>query len=334
MAVARVSEPEMYRALAGQAYPGEYGERVSARRRGAQFENHLYADNASVLRETLAPVLGVEHTSMTVRNLVVEVRGASVAAMTERHRRTQRVLADLVSGLDVPDLLIQPQLKLTTSSSQADTVFIAPDVLALDRERRVYVPVEVKSFIVRDGVVDRSDRDGARRQAAVQLIALRQELALVGIADRLAEHAFFIFATPFGFRPHPAFAEQLPAELREMQRAHAAISEVRQRLRALGVIGTVSTADLAELAPRLTVTYQESCVAGCMLATLCRARSADQPAVLGDAVAEVLGTDISLTRAVELLQGTAPLSAREIRLALALRDAAAIFGWSTTGRTA
>lgn len=71
-----------------------------------------------------------------------------------------------------------------------------------------------------------------------------------------------------------------------------------------------------------------------MLAAICRARVADQPVVLGDTVADVLGAEISLTRAVELLRGAAPVTAREVRLAPASRDAAAVFGWSSTGRVA
>jgi hypothetical protein len=44
MVAERVKEPEFYRRLTGQDYPGEYGERVSARRRGTQFESHLHRD--------------------------------------------------------------------------------------------------------------------------------------------------------------------------------------------------------------------------------------------------------------------------------------------------
>lgn len=325
MTIARVREPEMYRALAGAEYPGEYGERTSARRRGTQFENALYRDDAKLLCETLAPQLGAQPEAMSVRNLLAEVPGASAAAMAERRRRTQTVLADLASGAPVPDLLIQPQLRLGES-------FIAPDALALDRALGVYLPVEIKSFIVRDGVVDARDRDGARRQAAVELLALAQELP-GSLAERLPERALFVFATPFGLRPNPAFAETLTAELYEMRRALETVAQVRGRLASLGVGGPLDTAALARLAPQLTATYQEGCVAGCLLASICRERSAGQAVVLGDAVAEVLG-DIALPRAIELLQGAPPVTPREQRLAPALRDAASLFGWTASGRAA
>lgn len=329
MVIGRVREPEMYQALAGADYPGEYGERTSARRRGTQFENALFRDDARLLRETLAPVLGTPWEGLSVRNLVGEVRGESAAAMAERHRRTRSVFDDMVGGRPVPDVLIQPQLQLSTGRNQA--MYIAPDALALDRERRVYTPVEIKSFIVRDGVVDPADRDSARRQAAVELIALGQELAACGVGEDSGEMALFIFATPFGFRPHPAFAERLSAELYEMRRAVAAIEAVRIRLEALGVQGPLDVQALARIGPQLTTTYQESCVAGCLLAALCRQRQTDQVIVLGDAAANVLGGDITLSRTVELLQGAAPQTPREIRLTPALRDAAAIFGWPATG---
>lgn len=329
MVIGRVREPEMYRALAGTDYPGEYGERTSARRRGTQFENTLFRDEARLLRETLAPVLGTTWEELTVRNLVAEVRGESAAAMAERFRRTRAVLEDLASGRPVPDVLVQPQLRLTTGGEEA--MYIAPDALALDRSRLVYLPVEIKSFIVRDGVVDPQDRDSARRQAAVELIALDQELAASGIADRLGETALFIFATPFGFRPHPAFSERLSAELYEMRRALVVVEQVQSRLDALGIRGPLDAQVLARFAPQLTTTYQESCVAGCLLASICRQQRADQIVVLGDAVANVLGDDMSLSRTIELLQGATPQTPREMRLAPALLDAAAIFGWPSTG---
>lgn len=336
MTIARVREQDVYRALAGADYPGEYGERVSARRRGAQFEKNLYKDGAAVLRGTLAPLLGVAVDDLTVRDLSEEVRGSSAAAMEERARRTARILVDLAADRNVPDLLIQPQLQLTLAGDPASAIFIAPDVLALDRLRGVCLPVEIKSFIVRDGVVAQGDRDGARRQAAIQLLALEQKLTPLGIADRLPEAAMFIFASPFGMRPHPAFAEQLPAELFEMRRALDMMAQVRARLQALGVASTADAEALAVAAPQLATTYQESCVAGCMLAQICRQHAAAQPIILGDRAAQTLGETIDLTRALELVQGAPATDEREAWLGPALREAAALFGWSTVvqGRAA
>lgn len=334
MTLARVREQDVYRALAKVDYPGEYGERISARRRGAQFEKNLYKDGAAVLRGILAPLLGIADDNLTVRDLSEEVRGASASAMEERALRTTRILADLASGRDVPDLLIQPQLKLTLDGDPASAIFIAPDVLAMDRARQVYLPLEIKSFIVRDGVVSQGDRDSARRQAAIQLLALDQELTLLGIADRLPELAIFIFASPFGMRPHPAFAEQLPAELFEMCRALDTMAQVRARMQALGVPSTADADALAATAPYLATTYREFCVAGCMLAQICRQNTVAHPAILGDHAVQTLGATIDLPRALALLQGAPATDERESWLGPALRDAAALFGRSTVGRAA
>ncbi|MBP1466229.1 hypothetical protein EYB53_010980 [Candidatus Chloroploca sp. M-50] len=336
MMLTRVREQDVYLALAGTAYPGEYGERVSARRRGAQFEKNLYQDGAAVLRGTLAPLLGVAADDLTVRDLSEEVRGSSTAAMEERAWRTDRILMDLAADRIVPDLLIQPQLQLTLVGNLASAIFIAPDVLALDRQRHVYLPVEIKSFIVRDGVVAQGDRDGARRQAAIQLLALAQELIPLGIADRLPEAAIFIFASPFGMRPHPAFAEQLSAELFEMRRVLDTMAQVRTRLQALGATAIADAEALALVAPRLATTYQESCVAGCLLAQICRQHAAAQPTILGDRAAQTLGETIDLPRALALLHGAPATDEREAWLGPALREAAALFDWSTVvqGRAA
>lgn len=325
MVLARVRELDMYRALTGAEYTGEYGERISARRRGAQFEDNLYSDNGALLRATLAPLLGVDAADLTVRNLVAEIRGSSAAAVEERTRTTSALLTDLAADRPAPDLLIQPHIQLRLDNDASMSGSIVPDVLALDRSRRVYLPVEIKSFIVRDGVVAQGDRDGARRQAAVQLLALQQELTRRGIGNRLPEMAIFIFASPFGMRPYPAFAEQLPAELFEMRRALATLAQIRTRLVRLGITAASDTESLAAAAAQLATTYQESCVAGCMLARICRQKTSDKPAVLGDIAAQTLGEDIDLTRALALLRGAPAANSREAWLAPVLRETAALF---------
>lgn len=322
MALARVRETEVYQALAGAPFPGEYGERVSARRRGAQFERHLFEDGASLLRETLAPLLGTDAAALTVLDLATVVPGTRLAAMQERMRRTRAVLSDLAAGRAVPDLIIQPQLCLPIGDTQH--ILIAPDALVLDRTCWMYVPVEIKSFIVRDGIVGADDRGAARRQAAVEIAALRAELVPHGMADRVAERAIFVFATPFGLRPHPAFEEQLPAELADLRRALDVLVRVSDVLGTVLSAGRVDAHMFATVAPRLTFAYVEGCIASCALAALCRKRAAGQAAVLGDAVADALGRHMSVSRAVALLGGDPPADEREARLQAALRDAAAL----------
>src|SRR3989442_6837326 len=110
MVVENVREPEFYRRVTGTDYPREYGERVSARRRGTKFEANLHHNDAALLRKALAPLYCYDAEDIRVRNFEDELPGArnSVARLS----RTRRVLSDLAAGRDVPHLLIQPQLAL------------------------------------------------------------------------------------------------------------------------------------------------------------------------------------------------------------------------------
>ena len=47
MAVEHEREPDFYRRVTGEEYPGEYGERFSARRRGTKFEAYLHENDAA-----------------------------------------------------------------------------------------------------------------------------------------------------------------------------------------------------------------------------------------------------------------------------------------------
>src|SRR2546430_1869075 len=112
MVVEGVREPEFYRRVTGTDYPREYGERVSARRRGSKFEANLHQNDAALLRKSLAALYGYESDAMQVRNFEDELPGIRNSVRAARLSRTRRVLADLATGKDVPHVLIQPQLTL------------------------------------------------------------------------------------------------------------------------------------------------------------------------------------------------------------------------------
>ncbi|PDW05114.1 hypothetical protein [Candidatus Viridilinea mediisalina] len=119
------------------------------------------------------------------------------------------------------------------------------------------------------------------------------------------------------------------ALLFEMRRVLVTMAQVGTRMHALGLASTADAEGLAALSPQLTTTYQESCVAGCLLAQICRQNAGAQPSVLGDHVAQTLGETIDLPRALALLQDAPATNEREAWLGPVLREAAALFGPST-----
>ena len=322
MVIERVREPDFYRKMTGTEYPGEYGERASARRRGAKFEANLHMNDAALLGRAVAPLFGFDPEQIRVRNFDDEVPGARDGIRAIRLARTVRILRDLAAGRDVPQLLIQPQLRLPVGPARGDYFYVSPDFLVLDPTARIYVPGEEKSFIVRDGVADRADLELTRRQAAAQILALRAEAERLGIATRVLPRATFVQATPYGLRPAPAVIERLDGEVQALNRAINALAGARQQLANLRA--RVGDTSLENLADELPVHYQESCVGSCVLARICKDRVALVAPLLGDAAEDLLGPDFDLLRVVQLAGGADPANARERDLANQIRDAASV----------
>ncbi len=313
-----VREVEFYRQLTGAVYPREYGERLSARKRGLAFEANLHRDNALLLRRAVAPCAGLDANRMSVLNLDDAV-GTDQAA---RLRYTRELLIDHAAGKPVPDLVIQPQLEPPIGPGYA--IGIRPDVLLLDPSTRMYTCCELKSFIVRLGVADKSDLAGTRLQAAIEIEALRAEAALVGLGDRVRNQAVFVFATPYGLQPHPGFVERLDGPIREVRRALAALAVVKAYLDSLDI---ADSSQLAQLNPTLTFNFQEACVGTCVLADVCKSRVRERARSLGDAAVEYMGAETTLDRIEELLLGAVPVNAFEAELANMLIASAHMLGF-------
>jgi hypothetical protein len=324
MAVEHVRELEFYRRATGTDYPGEYGERLAARRRGAKFEENLHRNNAALLRQAVAPLYGLDADAMVVRNFAVEVPGPRDELRAMRLHRTRNVLKDLAAGLPVPDVLIQPQFAVPTGPGPRDFEYVTPDFAVLDPHITMYIPGEEKSFIVRDGVADRADLDRTRRQAAAQSLALRAEASRVGLEHRVLDRAVFVFATPFGLKPAPAFAEYLHAEVFEVARAIQVLSAVRVRL---GELRANDPTPLHLLVDELPINFQERCFSTCVMAPNCRERLAGRAIMLGDHTADLLGPDMDADRIAALALGEVlPANPQEAELAARLADAAVALG--------
>jgi hypothetical protein len=107
-----LSEQEAYALLTGRPYPGPRGERTAALVWGRLFEAKLAEYQAGRLLASLDGVLRIQPATARVRDLRQEVPDSQPEAVLERCRRTRSILADLLAGRRVPDLLLQPALQL------------------------------------------------------------------------------------------------------------------------------------------------------------------------------------------------------------------------------
>lgn len=321
MVVDHVKELEFYRSLVGEDFRGEYGERISAHRRGTAFERAAYDNDAAQLKAALALRFGYQPEDMWARNFAEEIPGPPTTMRAARLHRLSLVFRDLAAGKPVPELLIQPQLRIPVRPEAKYFEYIAPDFMVLDPERRIYLPGELKSFAERDGVASRADLDLPRRQAGVQVIALTALADRVGLADRVDELAVFVYATPYGLKLGPPHLEQIHAECREIRRAITQLAAVHDRLQKLREIEDTTLVNLIDEFP---ADYQEACHGTCILAGPCKEAAAGTVRELGDEAREMLGPDMATERLIALAEGATPANPLEEELAPALRDAAAV----------
>ncbi len=321
MVVDHADELKFYRAYTGEDYPGEYGERLSARRRGTAFERAAYEANAAQLRAVLAPRFGYDPDEMYVRNFAEEIPGPPTTMRAGRLARLAKVMGDLAAGRRAPELLVQPQLRIPIRPDVGYFEFIAPDFMVLDPKLSIYVPGELKSFIEREGVADRADLDLARRQAGVQVHALRALADRYGLNERVRERAIFIFATPYGLKLGPPHEEQIHAECREVGRALAVLALVHERLQ---ILHATEATTLPNLIDEFPTDYQETCHGTCILAGPCKLEAARTARELGDDAAELIGADVPVERIIELAAGAEPATRAERELAGPLADARAV----------
>src|SRR6516164_7099193 len=169
------SEPEFYEQVTGEVFPKEYGERLSARRRGSKFERNAFDHQAAKLRAVMAERLGVAAEDIWVRNLEDDEPGGHESNRIRRSNLTRAILSDRLEGKRTPEILIQPQLTLTVHGlARSERLFIAPDVLYLDSGSGRYRPADLKSFVVRDNQVAPGDLERSRLQLAIQSLALHE----------------------------------------------------------------------------------------------------------------------------------------------------------------
>jgi hypothetical protein len=301
MVAERVREPDFYRQVTGQEFPGEYGERASARRRGTKFEENLHMNDAALLRRALAPLYDFDPESAVVRNFGLEFSGVGPNLRAVKLTRSRRVLTDLAAGRPVPTILIKPQLRIPIGPGLKDFEYVEPDFMVLDASSGIYVPGEEK----------------------VQILALRTEAQRIGLQNRVFARAAFVFSTPFGLLPAPAVQESLDSEIYEIQRAVDVLRQARVRLNARR---RVVDSPLEQLVDEIPTRLQEGCMRTCILASWCEGNRAGGAPILGDAAADLLGEDMAITRVVRLIGGAPPADTREVELQRVLTDALRALG--------
>lgn len=323
MARARGSEPEFYRRVMGEPYDQEFGERISARRRGSKFEQNLHQNDAALLRGALAEFIGVDAQCIFVRNMENEVPGTRETARVARYRRTLDIIESSINGRRHPELIVHPELLLPVAGTNTGYLWVEPDFMAWDPRRGIYVPGDEKSFVVQENDVDPGDLERTRLQIGAQILALRHLYSKHGVADQVGSLGLLIFATPYGLRPHTPRVEHLQGAVHAVNVAIEAFARHGAKIDRLRAIDGAS---MHLLVDDLEPHFQERCVSTCVLAHRCRQRHRGRAADLGDLAVDLLGSDADIGRLAALIAGAIPRDDAEARLAGELRRIADLLG--------
>jgi hypothetical protein len=315
------SEKRFYERVLGQPYDREFGERQSSKRRGTQFEQNAYAGDARLLREVLAPFVGLPPEDMRVHNLLDHYPGTKDDARIARLRMTRQLLAGSVAGGIGPHILIQPQLLIPTRPGPRPYFFISPDVLVWSAEYGVFVPGDLKSFVVRENEVAKGDLARVRLQLGAQNLALQHEYDRLDAAVSVPPRGLLIFSRPNGLRPHEPRLEDINGAIEAIEAGISAFLRHRPRIDALRA-GAEPYTVTAELVPH----FEEACLASCVMAQWCRQRIATRSGDLGDTARQVLG-DVDLARISALMTGAqVPQDERERAIAAEMQRLGVIHG--------
>lgn len=291
------SEKQFYEHVTGERYDREFGERQSSKRRGAQFEQNAYAGDARLLREAFSGLLAKSADDVVVRNLIDDHPGTKNDARIARLRITRGILADSRAGRPTPDIVIQPQLVLPTRPGPRPYFFVAPDLLVRSPQHGIYLPGDLKSFVVRENEVSKGDLARVRLQLGAHVLALRHEYDPIDGTAEVPANGMLVFSKPNGLAPHAPRIEDLAGAIEAIRIGITAFLRHRQRIEALRA-GAAPYTVVADLQAH----FQDSCLNTCVMAQWCRQRVCGRGADMGDVAGMVL-RDMDMERLTGLMTG-------------------------------
>jgi hypothetical protein len=296
-----------------------FGQSPFAIARGNRFEAGLFFDDAARLRVALERKRCLPDGSSGFLDLRLKMNGgSSLKTVDEALEHTEQWLAALADHpSEAKSIVAAPMIRIPKGVILPEALLIidAITVRVLDGHAQLQVG-EIKVFPDRGGHTDPHQLASARAQAGVYEHALRLAVEALGLADvlEIAPTGFLVFTWPGSNSPAVRPDEDLTYQAIRAERGFLRLEEVAQSI----VRDDDFSADNPTLVQRVVdaeTDYSESCLSFCDLAPRCHqaALEADDPIVLGAEVKRVLG-DTTLSRAIELLGGAAPVDDREADL--------------------
>lgn len=297
-----------------------FGQSPFALARGNRFEAGLFFDDATRLRSALERKGCLPEGSSGFLDFRLKLNGGSrITTIDQALSETEAWLRRIATQPSSAESLVAaPMIKIPKGVILPEALLIIDVVTvttSLTGQARITVG-EVKVFPDRGGHTDPQQLASARAQAGLYEHALQLAVASFGLADELdiGSDGFLVFTWPGSNSPSIRANEDLTFQAIRAQRGFERLEEV-----ALSVVRDDDfSADNPRLIQRVLdsdTDYTEACLAFCDLAPRChaRAQASDDGIILGTEVKRFLG-DTPISRALELLDGSAPADDREADL--------------------
>lgn len=307
-----------------------FGQSPFAIARGNTFERALLEDGAKSLLGALSKSGALPSGAKGLADYRIRMNGGSLRTLEDALTRTRDLLKEAASqGADglygkLPAIIASATMEIPGQPVMLPDGLLVIDALLLrpaeDGERAELAVGEIKTYPYRAGYTDSAELATARGQAGVYLHALELFLGELGISDDLvlSPRGAIVLSLSGQNRPVVLADEDLTFQDKRAVRGFARLRE------AAAAVTPFDPEDeekgIAEVLAADT-DYGPGCLSFCDMAPRCRlaAFEAGDAVVLGEDVKRLLG-DVTIQRAVELLEGAEPDGPREAELAARLTE--------------
>lgn len=293
-----------------------FGQSPFAIARGNRFEAGLFREDAARLRDALERKACLPPGSTGFADLRLRMNGgAHVTTVDQALESTAQWLRRISQRGETESIVAAPMVKIPQGVILPEALLIIDAVIVTVGEsgKPKLTVAEIKVFPDRGGHTDRQQLATARAQAGVYRHALELAVNALGLSDELdvAPDAILVFTWPGSNSPSIRAGEDLTYQVIRARRGFDRLEEVAASI--------VRYDDFASDEPMLVdrvltagTHYSEACLSFCDLAPRChrRALDDDDSVILGDEVHRLLG-ETTISRAIELVNGSAPVDDRE-----------------------
>ena len=331
-ALSAVLNVKMREVAESLGYRAEYGQSPFAITRGLQFEAWLYKDNAKVFRESLIKSKLLAEGDSGFEDLRLTINGGKkIKKVDQAIDVSTKILQNLSNDNDfkAPSIIAGLALRIPKGVMLPEATLII-DATLITKEGDDYLITvgEIKVFPDRGGHTDPSEIATARAQAGVYQHALSLSVQSMNLAKPpiVNEKGFLVFTWPGSNSPVIRANEDLRYQALRAEQGFDQLDGIAVNLMKNA---PKDPSEYFDWVAHSRTDYREACWNFCDLAARCQdmAIADDRAIVLGREAARTLGT-VTVTRAIELMEGAEPKSDFEKSLGTQLKN----FNWEALNK--